>query len=51
MRALGVGCEKNLNKVEERYRAIAEKNAKLEESVSNLVKRVDELYVQESNKI
>ena len=33
--------EKNLNKVEERYRAIAEKNAKLEESVSNLVKRVD----------
>ena len=35
--------EKNLNKVDERYRSIAERLAKLEESVSNVTKRVDEL--------
>ena len=36
--------EKNLNKVDERYRNIAERLAKLEESVANVTKRVDEMY-------
>ena len=36
--------EKNLNKVDERYRNIAERLAKVEESVSNVTKRVDEIY-------
>ena len=35
--------EKNLNKVDERYRNILERLAKVEESVVNVVKRVDEL--------
>lgn len=35
--------EKNLNKVDERYRNIAERLAKVEEAVSNVTKRVDEL--------
>ena len=34
--------EKNLNKVDERYRNILERLAKVEESVANLTKRVDE---------
>ena len=36
--------EKNLNKVDERYRNIAERLAKLEESLVNVTKRVDEMY-------
>ena len=36
--------EKNLNKVDERYRNIAERLAKVEESVRNVTKRVDEIY-------
>ena len=36
--------EKNLNKVDERYRGIAERLAKLEESLINVTKRVDEIY-------
>ena len=36
--------EKNLNKVDERYRNIAERLAKLEETVGNVTKRVDEIY-------
>lgn len=36
--------EKNLNKVDERYRDILERLAKVEESVSNVTKRVDEIY-------
>lgn len=36
--------EKNLNKVDERYRNITERIAKLEESVVNVTKRVDEIY-------
>ena len=36
--------EKNLNKVDERYRNIAERLAKLEESLQNVTKRVDEVY-------
>ena len=36
--------EKNLNKVDERYRGIAERLAKLEESVINVTKRVDNFY-------
>lgn len=36
--------EKNLNKVDERYRNIAERLAKVEESVFNVTKRVDEIY-------
>ena len=40
--------EKNLNKVDERYRNIAERLAKLEESVINVTKRVDEMYKLES---
>lgn len=35
--------EKNINKVDERYRNIAERLAKVEEAVSNVTKRVDEL--------
>ena len=35
--------EKNLNKVDERYRDIAERLAKVEESVTNVTKRVDEI--------
>ena len=31
-------------KVDERYRNIAERLAKVEESVSNVTKRVDEIY-------
>lgn len=36
--------EKNLNKVDERDRNIAERLAKVEESVFNVTKRVDEMY-------
>ncbi len=36
--------EKNLNKVDERYRNIAERLAKVEETVVNVTKRVDEMY-------
>ena len=36
--------EKNFNKVEERYRNIAERLAKQEEALLNLTKRVDDLY-------
>ena len=36
--------EKNLNKMDERYRNIAERLAKVEESVINVTKRVDEIY-------
>lgn len=35
--------EKNLNKVDERDRNIAERLAKVEETVSNVTKRVDEI--------
>lgn len=34
--------EKNLSKVDERYRNIAERLAKVEEAVANVTKRVDE---------
>ena len=40
--------EKNLNKVDERYRNIAERLAKVEESVVNVTKRVDEIYKLDS---
>ncbi len=36
--------EKNLTIVDERYRTMAEKVAKLEESMINITKRVDEIY-------
>lgn len=36
--------EKNLNKMDERYRNIAERLAKVEESLINVTKRVDEIY-------
>ena len=36
--------EKNLTKVDERDRNIAERLAKVEESVVNVTKRVDEIY-------
>ena len=36
--------EKNLTIVDERYRTMAEKVAKLEESMNNITKRVDEIY-------
>lgn len=36
--------EKNLNKVDDRYRSISERLAKLEESLLNVTKRVDEIY-------
>ena len=39
--------EKNLNKVEERDRSIAERLAKVEESLVNVTKRVDELYMMD----
>lgn len=35
--------EKNLGKVDERYRNIAERLAKLEEGLANVTKRVDDL--------
>lgn len=35
--------EKNLNTVDERYRNIAERLAKLEEGLANITKRVDEI--------
>lgn len=35
--------EKNLGKVDERYRNIAERLAKLEEGLANVTKRVDEI--------
>ena len=40
--------EKNFNKVDERYRNIAERLAKQEEALLNLTKRVDELYKKKS---
>ena len=40
--------EKNLNKVDERDRNIAERLAKVEESVVNVTKRVDEIYKLDS---
>lgn len=40
--------EKNLNKVDERDRNIAERLAKVEESVVNVTKRVDEMYKLDS---
>ena len=40
--------EKNLNKVDDRDRNIAERLAKLEESVINVTKRVDEMYKLDS---
>ena len=40
--------EKNLNKVDERYRNILERLAKVEESVVNVTKRVDEMHKQDS---
>ena len=39
--------EKNLNKVEDRDRSIAERLAKVEESLGNVTKRVDEIYKME----
>jgi hypothetical protein len=39
--------EKNLTMVDERYRNIAERLAKVEESVANVIKRVDEIYKSE----
>lgn len=39
--------EKNLNKVDERDRNIAERLAKVEESVFNVTKRVDQMYKSE----
>ncbi len=35
--------EKNLNKVDDRYRSIGERIARVEESVSNITKRIDEM--------
>ena len=35
--------ERNLNTVDERYRNIAERLAKLEEGLANVIKRVDEI--------
>ena len=40
--------EKNLNKVDERDRNILERLAKVEESVVNVTKRVDEIYKLDS---
>ena len=40
--------EKNLNKVDERDRNIAERLAKVEESVFNVTKRVDQMYKLDS---
>lgn len=36
--------EKNLNKVDERYKDVIERLAKVEESLVNVKKRVDEVY-------
>ena len=36
--------EKNLNKVDERYKDVIERLAKVEESLINVTKRVDEIY-------
>lgn len=36
--------EKNLNKVDERYKNILERLSKVEESVTQVTKRVDEVY-------
>lgn len=36
--------EKNLTRVDERYRDIAERLAKTEEALGNVIKRVDEIY-------
>ena len=36
--------EKNLNKVDESHRGIAERLAKVEVSLTNVIKRVDEIY-------
>lgn len=36
--------EKNLNKVDERYKNVIERLAKVEESLINVNKRVDEMY-------
>ena len=43
--------EKNVNKVDERYRNIAERLAKVEEASVNITKRVDEMYKMYGNKI
>ena len=40
--------EKNLNKVDERYRNILERLAKVEESLLNVTKRVDEMHKLDS---
>lgn len=40
--------EKNLNKVDERDRNIAERLAKVEELIVNVTKRVDEIYKLDS---
>lgn len=39
--------EKNLYKVDERYKDVVERLAKVEEAVSNVTKRVDEIYKKE----
>ena len=36
--------EKNLNKVDERYKDVLERLAKVEEGLLNVTKRVDEVY-------
>ena len=41
--------EKSINKVDERYRNIAERLAKQEEALLNLTKRVDDLYKKKSS--
>lgn len=41
--------EKNLVKVDERYRNILERLAKVEESLTNVTKRVDEIYKLDSS--
>lgn len=43
--------EKNVNKVDERYRNIAERLAKVEEASVNITKRVDEMYKMYGSKI
>ena len=40
--------EKNLNKVDERYRNILERLARVEESLLNVTKRVDEMHKLDS---
>ena len=39
--------EKNLTTVDERYRNIVERLAKVEESLANAQKRVDEIIIRE----